>query len=212
MLLRSSILAILLGGGGGGGGAIAVVTVVFAQEQGAEAMHEGWMADFVVDMVAAEDVLKAKDESEWTQDEIEAYLFNALYAIYNAENIYVHRHRQHSFDGEVLRNTGILSTWPGNPFNNWEPITWGPAYTEFVPGGIVILLCPPDWYSGLDVERPLTYCISINGPSDDYVPIQSLTSIFDWAAIPMGTAFQTASYWEPASSVREKHEQKMNQQ
>ena len=191
-----------------------VVQPTTAQESDLRAMHEDWMRDFQTDLALAGDVLRGKDSAEWTQEDIEAYLFNALHAIYNANNIYIDEHKQHPYDGKVLRNTGILSIWPGNPFNDWQPITWEAGYTGFVPGDVVVQLCPPDWYSGYVREIPLTYAMTINGPSEDYLPLGSespypIESIFDWDSVPRGTAYMTTSYYEPAWKTRPKIEEKL---
>jgi hypothetical protein len=180
-----------------------------AQQSGREAMFQDWMSGFQQDLLTAQQTLAGKAQSEWTQEEIEAYLFNALFAIYNADNLYVERNRQHPSDAQVLQDSGILSPWPGNPFNDWQPISWSSGSGEFSPGDIVLQLCPPEWYSGYDRLIPLTFVMSINGPAESYTPLQSadtfpIEPIYDWDIVPPGTVFMTTSYFEPAAKTRAK--------
>lgn len=183
-----------------------------AQQSGREAMFQDWMGSYQSELISAGQVLASKSQSDWTQEEVESYLFNALFAIYNANNIYIERNRQHPYDAEMLRESRILTPWPENPLNAWEPISWSAGAGDFVPGDIVLQLCPVEWYSGFDRLIPLTYVLTINGPSATYTPIQDPNSypiepIYDWDTVPPGTAFMTTSYYEPASKTRPKLEQ-----
>jgi hypothetical protein len=182
-----------------------------AQASGQQAMHEEWMRGFQQGFADAQQILLEKDPSQWSKEEIEAYLFNALFSIYNANNIYIDRNFQNPYSANVLRNSGILSPWPGNPFRNWEPITWDEYPTEFSAGDIVLQLCPPAWYSGSRRQVPLTFVMSINGPSSDYQPVPSddkypIAQIYDWDIVLPGTAFMTTSYYEPATETLAKAE------
>jgi hypothetical protein len=137
-----------------------------------------------------ENVLKGKQQSEWTDKEIESYLFHALFSIYHAMNAYMFANRRIPSSWESLRDLGDLTPWPGNPLNNWEPIKWSVAPAEFKPGDLVLQICPPDYYSGLKNPVPLSFELSINGPTEDYSPIDPFWYVpAEWAVIPKGTAF-----------------------
>jgi hypothetical protein len=183
-----------------------------AQDDPRKALNEGWLRGYQHDLASAEEVLRGKDAGDWTQEEIEAYLFNALYSIYCANNIFMQDYWRHPADGEEL--APHLSPWPGNPFREWEPIAWQEG-AEFSPGDIIVQLCPPEHYSLVpdETEVPMTYVMSINGPTEDYVPLgaeceQPLEPIWEWAIVPPGTTYQTASYLQPAWKSREKLESK----
>ncbi|MCB1216087.1 hypothetical protein KDL44_01760 [bacterium] len=157
------------------------------------------------DLQSAETVLTAKDSSEWTDEEVETYLFNAMFVIYDGIIIFLDTYDTLPGSSEALRNSGIVNDWPANPFNNWEPIKW--ENTEFVAGDCVVQVCPPDMYSGLWNPRPMTFAISINGPSADYQPLATPESLYPWAPLPAGAVFQTAAMTEPASKTLKKHEE-----
>ena len=178
-----------------------------APAQGPDELYRQWLRDFEMKLDDAEDVLRGKDASEWTLEEIDAYLFNALFVLYNANNLYIREHKQHPYDGEVLRNAGILTEWPGNPLRNWEPITWESLPGGFSPGDIAVQLCPPSEYSGYLREVPLTYVMSIYGPGEDYTPMESISSLCEWDIVLPGTAYSVSAYWEPAYKTRAKMEQ-----
>ena len=158
-------------------------------------MHQELMQEFSGKAQATESILQGKDQSDWTQREIDEYLFNSMLAIYYSLNIYLREHDEHPSSPEILINSGILSPWPGNPYSDWEPMTWIPGSLEFSPGNICIQLCPPDWYSRIP-PRPITYVISVFGPTIDYTPTKLKDStpyeMMTWATKPSGEAYSTA--------------------
>lgn len=187
---------------------------VFSQSCGCDAsgMLQGWLTGFETDLAAAEDVLLAKEPSEWTQDEIEEYLFNALHLVYNANNIYILEHRQHPYDYNVLMS--MTSKWPGNPFNDWEPIRilhYPGEAGIFSPGDIILQLCPPEYYSGYPRAVPKTYVMTINGPTENHITQHQagrfVMTMWDWDVIPAGTAFIAGSYYEKSEVTKRKIEE-----
>lgn len=164
-----------------------------------------WLRHMEQDLASAESTLTDKDASEWTQEEVEKYLFCAMYVIYDAVIIYSDTNRTLPTDSEVLRNAGIVTSWPANPFNNWEPIKW--ENEEFSPGDCVLQECPPELYSGLWNPRPMTFVLSINGPDEDYMSLQPVEALTDWSVVPPGTAFIVMSATQPASETRRKYEE-----
>lgn len=164
-----------------------------------------WLRHMEQDLTSAEAVLTGKDPSEWTPEEIDKYLFCSLYVIYDGVIIYSDTNKTLPTDSEVLRNAGILSSWPGNPFNNWEPINW--ENSEFSPGDCVLQECPPELYSGLWNPQPMSFVLSINGPSEDYMSLQPVQALTDWSLVPVGTAYIVMSETEPATESRRKYEE-----
>ncbi len=164
-----------------------------------------WLRHMEQDLADAESTLTNKDASEWTQEEVEKYLFCAMYVIYDGVIIYSDTNRTLPTDSEVLRNAGIVSNWPANPFNNWEPIKW--ENSEFSPGDCVMQECPPELYSGLWKPRPMTFVISINGPIEDYISLHPLQPLTDWSTVPGGSVFNVMSATQPASESRRKFEE-----
>lgn len=172
--------------------------------------HNQEMIGFQSGLASAAAVLEGKQENTWTKLEIEDYLFNALYAIYQANIVFTHENGRLPNSAEELRDSGVLSPWPGNPFNKWEPITWRTSTEKFMPGDLVIQICPSSWYSGVNNPRPISNVLSINGPTSDFEPTDTnaLVPYFEWATIPQGTAFIVGFYREPAWKVLEKQRKK----
>ena len=165
------------------------------------------MRNFQRDMASAEAVLKAKSPEAWTPKELEDYLFNALFTIYNAAQSYDLTNRHAPTSCEELRNSGLLTPWPGNPLNNWEPIKWDSANAEFSPGDLVMQICGPEFYSFPKHPTPMSFEISINGTTKEYNPINPITYVPPtWAVVPPGTAFMAGFYVEPASKTTKKRE------
>jgi hypothetical protein len=142
----------------------------FATANDIVGMNRELMQDYSSKSQAAGEVLKGKDTAEWQAAEIDNYLYTSVLSIYYALNQYLLENYQHPDTPQQLMDSGILNPWPGNPFNNWEPITWTPGSTEFSPGNLAIQLCPLDWYSKPNPPRAITYVISIFGPTMDYKP------------------------------------------
>ena len=164
-------------------------------------MIPGLMQDYSTKTQSAESALKSKDMADWQQKEIDDYLYNSVFAIYYSFILYLQEYNEHPTSPEQLRNSGILSPWPGNPFNNWEPITWSPDNIDFSAGNLALQLCPPDKYSGLP-PRPITFVMSIFGPTIDYTPLEaekaSPFTTMTWAIEPEGAVFNTAFYRSPS--------------
>ncbi|MCB1219662.1 MAG: hypothetical protein H7A35_11405 [Planctomycetales bacterium] len=151
-------------------------------------------------MLAAEAVLKSKPAGQWSDEEQESYLQWAMFTIYDGFLIYKDIHRQLPQGSNVLMRMDIISHWPGNPYNNWEPIRW--EGEGFRPGNIVVQECPPELYSGLWNPKPMTFIMSINGPSADYVPLQEITYPLEyWAVRPAGSVWLTGATSSPHSEA-----------
>lgn len=161
-------------------------------------MNRELLLDFSSKSQASESMLRSKDAVDWTQSEIDEYLYSSLLAIYYSTNIFILQNDRHPSSSEELTESGILEYWPLNPFNEWKPITWKPDSIEFSAGNIAVQLCPPDWYSRPNPPRPITYAISIFGPTPEYTPLhEKETSPFDtltWAIEPEGAAFSTGFF------------------
>jgi hypothetical protein len=166
---------------------------------------ENTMRNHQRDMQDAEKVLRDKPQADWTPQELETYLFNALFAVYNANCAYVIMNRRVPESWETLRDLGALKPWPGNPLNNWEPIKWEVAPDKFSPGEIVLQICPPELYSGVDNPTPMTFVISINGPTHDYEPVSAIWyKPYKWATTPPGSVTIAGFYTQPATITRAK--------
>ncbi len=150
-------------------------------------------------MLASEAVLKSKPAEKWTAEEQEEYLQWAMYTIYYGFIIYKDIHRQLPQGSSVLMKMEIIEHWPGNPYNDWEPVRWGGE--GFVPGNIIVQECPPELYSGLWNPKPMTFIMSINGPSIDYIPLQEITYPLEyWAMRPAGSVWITGATTSPHSN------------
>ena len=151
-------------------------------------------------MLTAQAVLKSKPAAEWTAAEQEEYLQWAMFVVYDGFLIYKDIHRQLPQGSNVLMKMDIIEHWPGNPYSNWEPIRW--EGEGFIPGNIVVQECPPELYSGLWNPKPMTFIMSINGPSVDYVPQNEIKyQLKYWAVRPAGSACLTGASSSPHSEA-----------
>ncbi|MCB1217499.1 hypothetical protein KDL44_08900 [bacterium] len=158
-------------------------------------------------LLAAEAVLKSKPAEEWTVEEQEHYLRYAMFTIYGGFLIYKDIHRQLPQGSSVLMKMDIIEHWPGNPYNNWEPVRWeGEGFTA---GNLVVQECPPELYSGLWNPKPMSFIMSINGPSVDYIPQQEITYGLDyWAMRPAGSVWMVGAYTSPHSRSFEQYKER----
>lgn len=155
---------------------------------------------------AAEEVLRSKDQQEWSSQELENYLQMAMFVVYSDVLLYVDTHKQTPQSSRVLREQGFSEVWPGNPLNNWEPISW--EGDGFIPGNLVLQECPPELYSGLWNPRPMSFIMSINGTSESYEPLNEiLYGMPDWAELPAGTAFAVGAGSTPHTETRRNYEE-----
>jgi len=161
------------------------------------------------DMHDAEAVLKGKPQADWTDQESEKYLFNALFTVYFGLLEYLHENNSHPSSIAALDSSGIFSSdeWPRNPYNNWEPMSWGEASSGFSAGNMVIQLCPPQLYSGLKVApHPMTFTLGVYGANEDYKPINPPFALFDWDAVPTDAVFITGTRFSTTEEMRKKKE------
>jgi hypothetical protein len=193
--------------------ALALTMFLFAQAAFAE---EPWPVQYIREKLpkteealnSSRQVLESKAQTEWTSEEITEYLRNANFSIYYALEIYILLNREQPVDSASLRSAGIIATWPGNPYRNWEPMDWY-SNGEFRPGDLVLQLCPPTEYSygkTPGVEVPLSCILSINGPSQDFEPVMTLAKPFDfsWGQVPAGSAWVLGCSFTSAKAARER--------
>ncbi len=163
------------------------------------------MRNFQRDMTDAEVVLKAKAPGEWSKQELEKYLFNSFFAIYNATAAYTFEYRGVPSSWETLRDLGPLQPWPGNPLDNWDPMKWVTETSDFSPGNMVLQVCPPELYSFPENPAPMTFVLSIFGPTENYEPVNPVVyHAPKWGVYPAGTAFMAGFGVEPASVTKKK--------
>jgi hypothetical protein len=169
--------------------------------------------DYQRRFIEAADVLKSKPQNEWTQKEIEAYLFDVVHAMNFATMAFVMDNRRHPRDCDELKETGCLSQWPDNPLNDWQPVSWSEPGAALIPGNLVKQLCPPSEYSFPKNPTAITYVLTINGPEEDYCPIEPIYYTPPaWAHIPPGTAFAAAFGIESIAKTLKKQEAKKKRQ
>ncbi|MCC7477007.1 hypothetical protein IT575_00995 [bacterium] len=175
---------------------------------------ESDLRDFIQKSRASRAVLESKAQADWTENELEEYLTNSLYAVYSAALIYNREFRSLPADSDSLRNSGYMAVedWPGNPFNSWEPIIWKASSFEFEAGNLVLQPCPPDWYSVPESPRPRSFTLSILGPTEDYQPLSPPSALFDWATVPRGAVLVVGARYPSVQQTLDKRKKVMEQQ
>jgi hypothetical protein len=173
------------------------------------------MEEYRDKMLNAQKELIGKPRAEWSQDAEKSYLFWALYTLCYATTYYIDTNRAQPASADSLRQAGILDQWPGNPYREWEPMTWVSTSATFAAGDLVFQPCPPSEYSyakHMASEIPLTFVLSINGSSETAFPAPPLPELFPWAQVPSGTAFILGTRYSTAAYIREKKAQAKREQ
>jgi hypothetical protein len=136
----------------------------------------------------AKAALQAKPQAEWTTAEISTYMDQAL--VFLGATAYVFDQRAAATDPSILMDNGYVAEWPGNPFNNWEPMKMNAASTNFSAGDLCLQICPLEDYSGYKNLVPRCFELSIFGPAEDFPGKQDwLTPNPNnhWASVPHGS-------------------------
>lgn len=177
------------------------------------------MRDRVSDQESAYLDLRAELEQlppdEWSIEQTHCYLDTALWVVYYGMNFYFKDTGRLPSDLEALAGTEYVPTWPGNPFEGWEPIQVLTIGAGFSPGDVTWQICPPEYYSYIRNTRPVSCELSIFGPDiaygndlGDAKPHKKNT----WAVIPDGAVFMHGQYAEPAADFRKKYEEAERQE
>ena len=86
---------------------IVVFTAVLSQTAYADSWRAQWENDRIDEcqelLLTALDVLQSKDPEDWTDEEIDDYLFSALFSVYYAVNLYIVENRDLPVSSSSLR-------------------------------------------------------------------------------------------------------------
>ncbi|MCB1186358.1 hypothetical protein KDL29_04245 [bacterium] len=156
--------------------------------------------------MTAEATLKSMEESEWSDEDIQYYLSNALWAVYSAIEAYSLKNGYLPADAGTLVSAGYLVKWPDNPFNEWEDMILETSISTFSPGDFYWQLCPSTHYSyrldGNGDLVPLSYQLSVFGPdttfASTYADNEVITENSAWASVPSGSVYSLSAWTEPA--------------
>lgn len=161
-------------------------------------------------MVTAAEVLKSKHQAEWADTEQQEYLANALWSVYSAVFAYSLLHGELPSDLHSVVDEGLLSVWPDNPYDNWEPMQVNVSSTSFSAGNFSLQLCPASAYSysGHGTEVPLSFELGIFGPSEefalDYGHAEAYEKNSGWATVPSGTLYMIGGWTESVADSQAK--------
>lgn len=158
--------------------------------------------------MSGESTLKSMEESEWTDEDIEFYLSNALWAVYSAIEAYSLKNGYLPADASTLISAGYLVKWPDNPFNDWEDMVLETSSSTFSAGDFYWQQCPSSYYSyrqdGNGGLVPLSYQLSVFGPdttfASTYADNEVITENSAWATVPSGSLYSLSAWTEPAPS------------
>ena len=145
---------------------------------------------------AAEATLMAKPQEEWTQDEVDMMLGYSLAIVYmNYQIEFALNDNDAPSNLEDLPELDHVTTWPKNPFNDWNPTRVMDYPADFSPGNVIV-----QTYDGMNQESPMTvsFQLYIYGPSLDWpandLKVMKLNE--EWATPPPGAIFSMGMHVE----------------
>jgi hypothetical protein len=135
--------------------------------------------------------LKSAPGNETAQNQ---YLLNVLWLAYECK-IYANADMDSlvqttNDDLASVVERGIISSWPGNPLNNWEPVKVLQPGDGFSPGDICLTLCPDEYASTIGCGKTrVAFDMYIYGTTADAAPIGTIALVGsnkEWDTPPAG--------------------------
>lgn len=170
-----------------------------------EAFFHEWVAMSEDKFVDAECVLLCTPKCCWTDEDISNYLESSLEAAYVATALFRQENHRLPASAAELASAAILSIWPCNPFNCWEPMEIYLLEDGYRPGDMVMQIPPYEYWSGRLDPRPLSFELSICGPTTDFSPREEEIRLanFQWAVVPDSVAAQVGAFVETWQQAQE---------
>ena len=164
------------------------------------------LAGFETEMQDAQSVLESKPSVQWTNPELEEYLINALWVAFYGNLIQQLENTYQPTAGNDFVNVSAASTWPGNPFRNWEPMQVLTVEDAFSAGDLVFQICPSGYESvaGTKAGPKIIYAsfeLSVYGADINhgaYGETGNHPRNAAWACQPDG-ALYTLGYWRESA-------------
>jgi hypothetical protein len=162
---------------------------------------------------------RAALEAQETMGEAElcAYFRASLWLVYNALNAYTIDKMDVPDDLQELVSAGYLSSWPGNPLNEWKPMRVLALGDGFAPGEFVMQWAPPHKYSFVgsikDAKlRPLSYALAVYGLVETTEPTGPHKALDQnsWVITPRGVVALLDTYFESANETLRKLQRQAN--
>jgi hypothetical protein len=195
---------------------MAVLLLVFVFSTPAQAISSSDRHDMLAGKITEQQsalgeslaVLKSKPQEEWAQVEIQTYLANAMWTVQCGILQYKYDHERLPEPVSSLTGSEYIPVWPENPFNGFAPMEVLNGYAGFKPGELVMLVCPPEEYSGIKDPRPLSYELGVYGPDEEFAQYGNaeVTCNSDWAIAPVGVLYMTGARTESGKHLLEKWE------
>lgn len=166
-------------------------------------MVQGFKTEAVNRSLEMQSIRERLEADSYSSDEhrmmdVRQYLFNAVLTVYlgklAAINTYGSDVIATNIDPTMLVDLGYLPDWPGNPFNNWEPMQVFSTADPFSPGDLVVELCPSSAYSSFPETGAAPYSFNIYVYGADIIPefdanAWVLKANKAWSTIPEGALF-----------------------
>jgi hypothetical protein len=146
---------------------------------------------------------------DWTIEQHHKYLDASLWTIQCGLTLYFMENGNLPADLDGLAGTSYIPMWPGNPYDQWNPIRVLSLADGFSLGDATLQVCPYEFWSYVKNPRPVSCELSIFGPDIEYgqlgdaQPMKANT----WVVVPEGAVFMLGQHAEPASVTRQKSEQ-----
>ncbi|MEZ5338129.1 MAG: hypothetical protein R3F46_07655 [bacterium] len=174
-----------------------------AQSSIEDEMVQGFKAEAVTRSLELQTIRERLEADSYSSEEqrmmdVRQYLFNAVLTVYlgklAAINTYGSDVLATNNDPLELVDLGYLPSWPGNPFNDWEPMQVFSTADPFSPGDLVVELCPSSAYSSFPETGAAPYSFNIYVYGADIIPefdanAWVLKANKSWSSIPEGALF-----------------------
>jgi hypothetical protein len=131
-----------------------------------------------IQIKAMEEAKQRVDESAGGMEEADCYIWAALNVVDLAKltaNLESTGRMDETNDLLSLVGKGYLPYWPGNPFNNWEPMRVLHAGDGFSAGDLCMMVCPLAAYSDMGAGPvAASYQLFIYGPGESAATLGSI--------------------------------------
>jgi len=167
------------------------------------------MASFETAMQNARTVLESKPQAQWSDVEAEEYLVQALWVAFYGNLIQLYENKSQPATGDSFISTSAASSWPDNPFRNWEPMKVLSVDDPFSAGDLVFQPCPSGYESVTGGQIIYaSFELSIYGADVNhgaYGETGSHPRNSAWARKPEGSLYSLGYWRESSQQTAERH-------
>jgi hypothetical protein len=159
------------------------------------------------EMLGLQRALQDKPERLWTDDELNEYLEQVCWYVYDCFNFargnQQVRNNNLPLEMDRLYSQMWVPVMPKNPFRNWEPVKIVPLSAGFSAGDIFVELPPPELW-GDETDAGFTHACGIYGRDEQWqsrYPRACVNALdgaegikYSWISVPPGTAMIVSAF------------------